>query len=278
MNIISFGGGTNSTAMIIGIHQRGIPIDMIVFADTGGEKPHTYEFIETLNIYLAARGLPEITVVRKVDENGDVMTLEDHCQKYNRLPGVAYGISDCAVCYKIGPQEKFCNNHPECKAAWKNGEKVNKFIGYDAGEGRRINKRAERDAADKKYTYHYPLIDWGWGRDECVAAIQSEGLPLPGKSSCFFCPNNRKPEIQALWENHPDLFDRAVAIEHNARKQKRSGKPTVIIGLGREWTWESYRDTYLHNAAFLADHFVLPGFEDITGGCCCGMPCGCNEE
>ena len=35
MNIVSFGGGTNSTAMIIGMYQNKIPIDLILFADTG---------------------------------------------------------------------------------------------------------------------------------------------------------------------------------------------------------------------------------------------------
>ena len=33
MNIVSFGGGTNSTAMIIGMYQNNIPIDLILFAD-----------------------------------------------------------------------------------------------------------------------------------------------------------------------------------------------------------------------------------------------------
>lgn len=52
MNIVSFGGGTNSTAMIIGMHLRKIPIDYIIFADTGAEQPHTYDFIETFNEWL----------------------------------------------------------------------------------------------------------------------------------------------------------------------------------------------------------------------------------
>ena len=43
MNVVSFGGGTNSTAMIIGMYLHKIPIDLILFADTGGEQPHTYE-------------------------------------------------------------------------------------------------------------------------------------------------------------------------------------------------------------------------------------------
>lgn len=49
MNIVSFGGGTNSTAMIIGMYLHKIPIDLILFADTGGEQPHTYKFIEIFN-------------------------------------------------------------------------------------------------------------------------------------------------------------------------------------------------------------------------------------
>ena len=52
MNIVSFGGGTNSTAMIIGMYLHKIPIDLILFADTGGEQPHTYEFIRVFNAWL----------------------------------------------------------------------------------------------------------------------------------------------------------------------------------------------------------------------------------
>lgn len=61
MNVVSFGGGTNSTAMIIGMYLHKIPIDLILFADTGGEQPHTYEFIETFNGWLEKHGLPQIT-------------------------------------------------------------------------------------------------------------------------------------------------------------------------------------------------------------------------
>ena len=46
MNIVSFGGGTNSAALLIGLYKHKIPIDLITFADTGAEHPHTYQFIE----------------------------------------------------------------------------------------------------------------------------------------------------------------------------------------------------------------------------------------
>ena len=45
ITVASFGGGTDSTAMLIGMWQRKEPVDLILFADTGGEKPHTYKYI-----------------------------------------------------------------------------------------------------------------------------------------------------------------------------------------------------------------------------------------
>ena len=269
MNIVSFGGGTNSTAMIIGMHERGIPIDLIIFADTGGERPETYAFIETLGEWLSGRGLPKITTIQQT-RHGEPETLESKCLRQNDMPSVAYGYGKCAVEFKIKPQERHCNNNADCKAMWERGEKVNKYIGYDAGEQRRINKNQEKHDADKKYAYHFPLLEWGWSREECIDAITRAGLPLPGKSSCFYCPNNKKAEIERLWKKHPDLFARAVAMERNVEKTRKDGTPSSIIGLGRTWTWESYKDA-------VDAQISLFDYIDEMGGCCCGMPCGCND-
>ena len=40
--VVSYGMGVDSTAMLIGMAQRSIRPDLILFADTGGEKPETY--------------------------------------------------------------------------------------------------------------------------------------------------------------------------------------------------------------------------------------------
>lgn len=146
-------------------------------------------------------------------QNGERMTLEDECLRSGTLPSIAYGYKKCSLKHKRGPQDKFCNNHAQCKKAWEQEEKVVKFIGYDAGEEHRRTNAHAYDIQDKKYKYEYPLIDWGWGREECLAAIEKEGLPLPGKSSCFFCPSMKLHEIRTLYHQHRDLYDRAIAIE-----------------------------------------------------------------
>ena len=93
MNIVSFGGGTNSAALLIGLYKHKIPIDLITFANTGAEHPHTYQFIEIINQWLAEHGMPQITVVQYVDRYGNRLSLETECLRSHTLPSIAYGIS-----------------------------------------------------------------------------------------------------------------------------------------------------------------------------------------
>ena len=82
--------------------------------------------------------------------------------------------------------------------------------------------------------YIYPLIEkWGWSRDKCMWEIKAAGLPLPGKSSCFFCPSMTQQEILYLKKYYPDLFQRAVALEENAMPYLKTVK-----GLGRNYSWK----------------------------------------
>src|SRR6185369_11448798 len=113
---------------------------------------------------------------------------------------------------KAEPQEKYANNWQPARDCWSSGGKVHKSIGYDAGEAHRgINLKE-----DEKYLYRYPLVEWAWFREDCIAAIERAGLPVPGKSACFFCPSSKKHEVLELRKTHPKLFDRAVAMERGA--------------------------------------------------------------
>lgn len=60
MQIVSYGGGTNSTALLIGLRERGERPDAITFADTGSERPETYTYVATMNDWCRRVGFPEI--------------------------------------------------------------------------------------------------------------------------------------------------------------------------------------------------------------------------
>ena len=49
MNVISYGGGVDSTAMLVGLYQRGVPVDLILFADTGGKLPETCAYLPVMD-------------------------------------------------------------------------------------------------------------------------------------------------------------------------------------------------------------------------------------
>ena len=246
MIAVCFGGGTNSTAMLIGMYEKGIKPDFITFSDTGGEKPATYKHIEDMQKWLAKVQFPQIVIVKRVNYKGDVLTLEDDCLSKKSLPSLAYGFKTCSQKFKIQPQDKYFNNLPQAKAEFKAGRKITKFIGYDAGEERRAKIRE-----DDKYTYEYPLIEWGWSRTECIDAIDRAGIPRPGKSSCFFCPANRVTEIKEMSALNPDLITRAVAMEANAEL-------THVVGLGRSFAWRDVIAT---------DDMFNDGYIDIACGC-----------
>lgn len=218
----AYGAGTNSTAMLIACVKLREPVDLILFADTGGEKPETYVYVKRFSDWLADHGYPEIITVKAPNR-----TLEEDCLNRKTLPSVAFGFKTCSQRFKGEPQDKFVRNWEMALKAWGRGEKVTKLIGYDADEP----YRAKPFVSDR-YANRYPLIEWDMGRDECVMTIEGAGLPLPGKSSCFFCPNMKEHEIRQLRETSPDLFQRALAMEENAHDTL-----DIVRGLGRTWSW-----------------------------------------
>lgn len=206
--VVSYGAGTNSTAMLIGLHWRGERPDLILFADTGGERPETYHHLETVSKWCESIGFPAILTVIAPNK-----TLEQDCNDRHALPSIAYGFKTCSLRWKKEPQDKYLRNHGMADAMI--------FIGIDADETHRAKEFPNT---------RYPLVEWNWGRDECVEAIARAGLPQPGKSACFFCPSSKPREILELKRTHPELLQRALAMEAGA-------KLTSVKGLGRSYAW-----------------------------------------
>ena len=48
------------------------------------------------------------------------------------------------------------------------------------------------------YEYRYPLREWNWDRDACIARIRAEGLPVPVKSACWLCLAQKTTELMKL--------------------------------------------------------------------------------
>ena len=236
--VIAYGDGVDSTAMLVEMKNKGIRPDLILFADTGGEKPETYAYLYTFQRWLEKVGFPGVTVVRRTGkgEGGRVIaqneranalkgktgtytygTLEEQMTVLQTQPSPAFGFQQhsCSINYKAMPQKKFLEKWEPAKQAWAGGKRVLRAIGYDdspADRGRSA-RVYDGDATDTKNAYWYPLQEWGITRDKCVEIIKAEGLPVPMKSACWYCPASKLHEILWLKDNHPELAARALEME-----------------------------------------------------------------
>jgi hypothetical protein len=235
--IVSYGGGTNSSAMLIGLYERGLRPDAITFADTGGEKPHTYTHVVLVNKWCEKVGFPRIeTLSGSMPMQVFDGTLEQECLRLGKLPAKAYGFSSCSDKWKMDPQRKY--NKEFASIHGIELRDITRLIGFDADEQSRVD-RGQASAHKREVQEQYPLHEWGWGREDCVAAIARAGLPQPGKAACFFCPSSKKHEIITLAQDYPALVRRAVQMERRALAGDGQAPQTTSAGLGRNFSWES---------------------------------------
>lgn len=212
---LSYGLGVDSTAVLVGWHQRGIRPDWIGHAQVGNEWPETYAYRPIIDAWLVKAGFPAITDVQYVvkrPKNGHYATLEENCLVNETLPSLAFGYKKCSLKWKGAPLDAACAAY--FTAHIKTGGKVQRAIGYDAGP-----KDSCRGGVETKgpWSWIYPLREWGWDRDRCIREIAAAGMPVPPKSACWICPSTKPAELIQLAKKHPDLARRAVALEDRAR-------------------------------------------------------------
>ena len=190
INMVSYGGGVNSTALLVGLHQHRIPVDLILFADTGAEHPHTYAYLDIMDRWLKDHGMPPITRVYKTTRDGKRLTLEQECLQSGTLPSMAYGFKRCSLKHKIGPQEKFCNHYPPCRKVWAAGKRGGQV--HRLRRRRRLPQRqgAAGGSGRPQVQQVVSLMEWGWDRAACQRAIDDAGLPQPGKVLLFLLPQH----------------------------------------------------------------------------------------
>lgn len=210
MRILSFGAGVNSTAILC-LHIQGkVDLDCVVFADTGGEHPETYEYIEkTIKPFCQSRDIPFHIVKR-----GDLY--REYYGK-NIIPFCAF--RSCTDKFKIRPIKKF--------AKTQFGDNVTFILGIDHGEKHRADRY-------RGVTFEFPLIDLEIDREGCKRIIEETGLPIPIKSGCFYCPFTKRSEWLKLLENHRDLFLKAEKFEKNGRKYPKYSLTKVPLQRLRE--------------------------------------------
>lgn len=261
--IISYGGGVQSTAMLVLAVAGRIDVDAAVFANVGddSEHPATLTYVRTVaQPWAAERGLP-VHILDRVRRDGTVETLWARLMREDsrslpipvRMSNGAPGTRSCTADFKIKVVGRWLREHgatPETPATV--------CIGISTDEVERLsNKRA---APYEQPTY--PLIDLGLSRSDCTRIIADAGLPVPGKSSCYFCPFHRPAMWAEMRRDEPALFWRSVELERTLNRRRDT--------LGKDHVYLTRFAKPLDEAIGEAQQ-QLPGFESIAeAGCDAG--------
>ena len=108
MRVLNYGLGTNSTALAIEATNRGIVFDVIISADTGDERSHSYRYANDIfDPWLTAHGQPTITWTRWTRRDGSFVPISALALSRRDLPSKAYGLAGCTSKWKQQPVDKF---------------------------------------------------------------------------------------------------------------------------------------------------------------------------
>ena len=179
---VSLSGGKDSTAMLLLMIERGLPINTVLWADTGMEFPEMYDHIRKVDDYLYRERGIHITMLRH-PKGFEYLMFEEEKQKPSsienrqRLGVPLYG-----------------NGWPGVKVRWCTGQlkthliskEVNRlkgeyqalhYVGIAADEPKRIKNE------------QYPLVDWGiteaealklcYGPYQIASRLKEEKILIP---------------------------------------------------------------------------------------------------
>lgn len=232
--MLAYGLGVDSTAVLVGLQQRGIRPDAVLFADTKSEKRETYAYLPIIQEWLKKVDFPPVTVVEYRVKNfkhwPPYRGLGENCLTNGTLPSLAFGFKSCSLKWKVQPQNAWTDTWQPAIDCWAAGGRVRKMIGYDNGAKDRKRYSHAAGVEDPKYDYWYPLIDWGLDRQGCKDLIRSVGLPVPPKSACYFCPATQPAELH----EHRKEYLRNIVIMEARAKPRLDGCKTQEQ-LDQEW-------------------------------------------
>ena len=195
-HIVSFSGGKDSTAMLLRMLEEKMPIDEIIYCDTGKDFPEMYKHIKQVDEYIYTNYAMQITTL-KAEKSFDYYMF-DHVKTRGKNKGKkGYGWATmrarwCTTLLKNNVIDNYLKDYKD--------EGYIEYVGIAYDEPKRVK--------DKRY----PLIEWKMTEKDCLQYCYDKGFDWGGlyehfdRLSCWCCPLKNQKELKILYMYHPKLW------------------------------------------------------------------------
>lgn len=237
LNIISLGLGVQSSAMYYMSSMGVLPrADYAVFADLGAEKDKTYRNLDyMLNWQKENSGIPIVVIQKKNlyldlihgQRNGKNGFVSIPAFVRNSESGIGMIKRQCTGDYKVRQvDDEIRNLYKLKKGAHRPLTKV--WIGISLDE---MSRMRTPGAVWKVHSYPFigyevsvkgavKVSEMNYTRSDIVKWLTLQGLPVPVKSSCVFCPFMSDNEWSKLAGNELErvkLVEKAINVHRKGR-------------------------------------------------------------
>lgn len=218
-HVCGISGGKDSSALAVYMRDK-VPDMEYFFCDTGAELPETYAYLTKLEVVLG----------KKIEYLNSERDFAHYFEVFRgALPS---------------PQMRWCTSLLKIKPLedWIGDDNVVSYVAIRSDEQNRKGYVSTKPNIATKF----PFIENNIDHAGVIKILDDAGINLPEyydwrtRSGCYFCFFQRKAEWVGLADKHPDLFQKAVAIEQKVLKDAGvSGDADFKShGMkGRQYTW-----------------------------------------
>ena len=198
-HVLGLSGGKDSAALAVYMRENFPELDIkYFFTDTGEELPEVYEFLGKLEGLLGRK-------IHYLNPDRDFKFWLRHNGNFLPSPQTRW----CTIKLKLQPFKAWVNE-------WLNqGDQVVSYVAIRADEEHRDGMQSHH----KNLTVKLPFRENGLNKEDVLDILEASGLGLPryydwrSRSGCTFCFFQQKIEWVWLYEQHPDLYRKAMEYE-----------------------------------------------------------------
>lgn len=204
-HILCFSGGKDSTAMLITILEKNLPLDEILYVDVGdwmweNHQDHIKNIENKLNVQIT-----------------QINIHEDLIKGFERWGFPSFFNRWCTGIKKEVMNKYLREKYPD--------DEIIQYIGYCADEEKRINR--------KLYSYgktEYPLVDNGITTKDALKICKEYGFDFGGvyehhsHFNCWLCPLQRVKELEYIYIYRKDLWDKLREMQSKTDGYYQNGK------------------------------------------------------